>query len=198
MNWFDLPNLLDQVHQYGSLGIFLLLAAGIIALPVPEETLLVLSGILAVSNKLPVVTTWIACMAGSIAGISTSYILGRTIGHFAVLRIMKKMGISEKYLTQAHAWFSRIGKWSLLIGYFIPGVRHFTGLVAGTTELPYRTFAVFAYTGAILWTNCFFWFGYHFGTDAINLGTELVNRYGLWLLLPFVIFIGVVMLFRRR
>ena len=42
------------------------------------------------------------------------------------------------------------------------GVRHFTGLCAGTTKLEYKTFAFFAYTGASLWALLFTLTGYFF------------------------------------
>jgi membrane protein DedA with SNARE-associated domain len=46
----------------------------------------------------------------------------------------------------------------------VPGVRHFTGIVAGTSKLEYRGFAAFAYTGALLWVSTFLFLGYHFGS----------------------------------
>jgi membrane protein DedA with SNARE-associated domain len=51
----------------------------------------------------------------------------------------------------------------LIIGYFVPGVRHFTAIVAGTSKLEYHGFATFAYTGALLWVSTFLFLGYHFG-----------------------------------
>ena len=50
-----------------------------------------------------------------------------------------------------------------MVGYFIPGVRHFTAIVAGTSKLEYREFALFAYGGAALWVSTFVFIGYHFG-----------------------------------
>ena len=50
-----------------------------------------------------------------------------------------------------------------MVGYFIPGVRHFTAIVAGTSKLEYRSFALFAYCGAMLWVSTFVFIGYHFG-----------------------------------
>src|ERR1035441_6007682 len=45
---------------------------------------------------------------------------------------------------KAHAWFRRAGHWSLTIGYFIPGVRHFTAYAAGMSDLEAPTFAAYA------------------------------------------------------
>ena len=49
-----------------------------------------------------------------------------------------------------------------MFGYFIPGVRHLTGYIAGTTALEYRHFAVFAYTGGVAWVLAFIAIGYFF------------------------------------
>jgi len=49
------------------------------------------------------------------------------------------------------------------VGYFIPGVRHFTALVAGSSGLPRGVFARFAYTGAALWSVTFITLGWYVG-----------------------------------
>ena len=50
-----------------------------------------------------------------------------------------------------------------MVGYFIPGVRHFTAIVAGTSKLEWHAFMLFAYSGAVLWVGTFIFIGYHFG-----------------------------------
>jgi membrane protein DedA with SNARE-associated domain len=50
-----------------------------------------------------------------------------------------------------------------MIGYFIPGIRHLIALVAGSTAMDYRVFALFAYSGAIFWSALFIGAGYSFG-----------------------------------
>lgn len=149
--------------HYGSFALFLLLALGIIALPIPEETLMVLAGILMHKGLLQIPPTVMATYAGSICGISISYVLGRTLGNYFIHKYGSWIGLTEQRLQQAHSWFERFGKWSLLIGYFIPGVRHFTGFSAGVTNLEYKQFAIFAYIGAILWGTLFLSVGYFFG-----------------------------------
>jgi membrane protein DedA with SNARE-associated domain len=42
-------------------------------------------------------------------------------------------------------------------------VKHLTALFAGANKMPYRQFAIFAYTGAFLWTTTFFMLGYFLG-----------------------------------
>ncbi len=154
-----IPQLL---HQYGSLTIFIFLAFGIVGLPIPDETLLLLGGLLAAKGQLSIISTIIAAICGSCIGITVSYILGRFIGHTTLICFGKYIGLTEKKLELAHHWFEKFGKYLLFFGYFIPGVRHFTGITAGATELNYRSFAIFAYLGAIAWSLTFISIGYFF------------------------------------
>lgn len=149
--------------DYGSIALFFLLALGIVALPIPDETLMVISGVLIHQGHLLAIPTIIAAFAGSMCGITLSYILGRTAGHFVIKRYGKWVGINDKNLKKAHDWYEYLGKWTLTFGYFIPGVRHVTGILAGMAELEYPKFALFAYTGAFLWTAVFLSIGYFFG-----------------------------------
>lgn len=148
--------------NYGSIAIFVLLALGIIALPVPEETLMVFTGAAMAKSTLPIGNTVLAAYLGSITGITMSYLIGRTAGYYFIHRWGSWLGLTEHKLNRAHQWFERFGKWSLLIGYFLPGIRHFTGLTAGATELDFRTFALFAYVGAFLWVATFLSIGYFY------------------------------------
>ena len=98
------------------------------------------------------------------SGITCSYIIGRTVGwKFLHSRFGKLLHITDERIRRIHDWFDRIGHWALLIGYFVAGVRHFTAIVAGTSKLEYRSFALFAYSGAIAWVSTFLFLGYHFG-----------------------------------
>src|SRR5260370_2535624 len=67
------------------------------------------------------------------------------------------------YIRRVDDWFDWIGHWALMVGYCIAGVGHFTAIVAGTSKLELRSFALFAYTGALMWVSTFVFIGYHFG-----------------------------------
>lgn len=159
--------------EYGSLVLFILLVLGIIALPIPEETLLIFSGALIAKGILHMHSTILAALAGSLCGISISYLLGLTGGHYLVKRYGNWVGITIKRLEQAKEWFNRFGKWSLFIGYFIPGVRHFTGFTAGTAGVEYHHFALFAYSGAVVWIATFLSLGYFFGEYCFSFLQEI-------------------------
>lgn len=162
-DYIDLDTMSFWLVNYGSITLFILLALGIIALPVPEETLLTITGVLIYKGLLSIPITVLAALAGSMCGITVSYLIGKNIGSHFLHKYGQRIGVTEKRLEEAHQWFEKYGKWSLFVGYFIPGVRHFTGLSAGATELEYKHFAMFAYTGALLWVSTFLSIGYFFG-----------------------------------
>lgn len=149
--------------EYGSLVLFILLVLGIIALPIPEETLLIFAGALMASKILSIPGTILAAGAGSIIGITISYFIGRTGGSYLVHEYGGWVGLTQKRLDHAKQWFNRYGRWSLFIGYFIPGIRHFTGFSAGTSGVEYHHFALYAYSGGIVWITTFLSLGYFFG-----------------------------------
>lgn len=185
----------DWLNQYGSLALFGLLALGVLALPIPDETLLIAAGVLISKGKLDILPTLLASYAGSMTGITLSYLIGRTAGSYLVHKYGRWIGITETHYQKVHQWFRRFGKWLLLFGYFIAGVRHLTGYAAGTSELDYRQFAIFAYTGAIVWASLFLSLGYFFGNKVMSYLEPLLDKYGVWLvfiagILLILIYIG--------
>jgi membrane protein DedA with SNARE-associated domain len=72
--------------------------------------------------------------------------------------------MSPTKIETAKKWFKNIGKWVLIIGYFIPIFRHIVGFVAGILKLDYKSFALYAYTGAIIWSLTFLTLGYLFSS----------------------------------
>lgn len=154
------------VAHYGGFALFALLVLGIVGLPVPDETLLVLSGYLIFRGTLNPVGTWLGAVLGSICGITCSYLIGRTVGvGFIHSRFGKWLHITEARIQKIHDWFYHLGHWTLFLGYFVPGVRHFTAIVAGTSCLEYRPFSLFAYSGACVWVTCFMALGYFLGDN---------------------------------
>jgi membrane protein DedA with SNARE-associated domain len=167
---------LQWVATYGYLAIFCLLMLGIVGLPVPDEFLLASCGFLVFQGHLRLVPTFASALGGSASGITCSYIIGRTVGwKFLHSRVGRLMHIRDYQIARVHDWFNRMGHWALIVGYFVPGFRHFTAIVAGTSKLEYRGFALYAYCGALMWVSTFLFIGYHFGEDFKHI-LQLVEQ----------------------
>lgn len=168
----------EWITSYGYFGISALLALGIVGLPIPDETLLAFAGYLIFKGELKAVPTGLAALAGSICGISISYILGRTTGYPLLHRYGKYVRITDKEITRVHDFYHRLGGLSLTFGYYIAGVRHLTAYVAGASKLEYGTFAAYAYAGAVIWCTTFLTLGYVLG-DRWSEILELAHRFGI-------------------
>ena len=163
------------ISQYGYFAIFALLMLGIVGPLIPDDTVLVLSGIAVHEGRLePGITIGVA-FAGSVCGITMSYLVGRTGAIFALRRIPILDRSIDDHLPRVHRWFEQYGKWTLFFGYFIAGVRHFTALGAGVGKLRFRTFAIYAYPGGLIWVISFIAIGYYLGE-----GWEAVARRLNW------------------
>jgi membrane protein DedA with SNARE-associated domain len=156
-------SLLLSITKYSYFEIFIALGLGIVGLPVPDETLMAYAGFLVFQGKLNYLYTILVAFAGTSCGITIGYVLGRTFGNPFIQRYAEKMHVNPDDIQNAEKFYNRYGKFALFVGYFIPGVRHLTAIFAGTSLMPYRTFALFAYPGGFFWTITLVSLGYFLG-----------------------------------
>jgi membrane protein DedA with SNARE-associated domain len=148
------------LHDYGYAGLFGLLAVGIFGVPVPDEALLTAAGTLLRHGELAPLPILLCAVAGSLVGITGSYYVGRGLEVWLVAGHSRLRRRVVEGMARVRPWWDRFGRWVLVFGYFVPGVRHFTGMVAGSVRLPFRRFIVAAGVGALCWTATFLSLGY--------------------------------------
>lgn len=168
--------LMQWISQHGYAGIFFLLMLGVVGLPVPDETLLAFAGYLVFKGRLHLAPTLAAAFLGSVSGVTISFTLGRTAGTFVVEKFGAYLHLTDERIGRVHQWFERFGKWMLMIGYFIPGVRHLTAFAAGSSKLEPGVFALYAYTGGLIWSTAFIASGYFLG-EKWNVVAEVIQRH---------------------
>ncbi len=152
------------IQQHGYWAISVLLAGGVFGLPIPDETLLAFAGHLVYKSDLRLVPVMAAAFAGSCCGITISYFIGRSLSRF-ILKYGRIIHATPERIELVRGWFLRFGSWLLVFGYFIPGVRHVTALVAGMARLYPLKFALFSYSGALLWSSTFVMIGLLMGDE---------------------------------
>ncbi|AFM42802.1 putative membrane-associated protein [Desulfosporosinus acidiphilus SJ4] len=170
--------LMSYVAHYGYLGLYFILGISILGIPIPDETLMVFIGFLTYEGKLNPILAVLSAASGSITGITIAYFLGRLFQQ-KVMHHLKKHAGSQR-LEKAFDWYHRHGGKLLTIGYFIPGVRHLSGYIAGLTRLSYKSFAFFAYLGAVIWVSVWVTVGRLLGSRWETL-LPIIHRYALLL-----------------
>src|SRR5580700_7932604 len=95
----------DLVARYGYFAIFGLLMLGIVGPLIPDETILVFAGILARQGRMDYLAVLAAGYAGSLCGITMSYLVGRR----GLLYLIEKMPFfhrhSARYMQRVETWF---------------------------------------------------------------------------------------------
>lgn len=141
------------------------MALGIVGLPIPDETILTVSGFFVFQRHLHFIPTIASAFFGSATGITISYLIGKKFGTLAIKKFQPFLHINEEKLDKTKKWFDKSGGWILFAGYFIPVVRHLTAIVAGSMKTKYTSFMGYAYSGCLLWVNTFVTLGYFSGKN---------------------------------
>ncbi|WP_458120180.1 DedA family protein [Paenibacillus sp. Z6-24] len=149
--------------EHGYLVLFLGLLLEFIALPFPGETTMAYAGYLSYMGTLNMALLLLCAFAGTTIGMTITYFIGKKAG----LPFMRKYGkwilLPEHKLDKAQKWFNKYGYTLVFVGYFIPGVRHFTGYFSGIMNYKFWRFAAYAYSGALVWVGVFLALGKIFG-----------------------------------
>jgi membrane protein DedA with SNARE-associated domain len=186
------------INNYGLIAIFCLLMFGIAGIPVPDELIMTFAGYLISKGVLRPLPTIVTCCLGSVCGISLSYFLGYAVG----IPLLKKYGLVLRLtmdkINLVHDWFNHIGKWTLMIGYFVPGVRHLTGFVAGVSKLEIVVFARYAYAGAFFWSITFLSIGFLLGNQWCKIRSHLYLISLLGIVLILAIITGYAIIAKRQ
>jgi len=150
-------------EQYGLLLLFVGLLLEFIALPFPGEITMLYVGYLSYSG---IINGWLALVlafTGTTIGMTITFFLGKKVGMPIIVKYGKWVLLSPSKFEKTRVWFQRYGNFLVFIGYFIPGVRHVTGYFTGILGTSFKTFALYAYSGALFWCICFIGLGHAFG-----------------------------------
>ncbi|MFP3512593.1 DedA family protein [Peribacillus sp. SIMBA_075] len=153
----------DLISNYGYFAIYGLLAIGIIGLPVPDEFMMTFVGYLSSISVLNVQGAFLVSFLGSISGMLVSYFIGKKVGKPFLRKHGKWIKMTPARLEKLENWFNKYGPWTIIIAYFIPGVRHFASYMSGMNGMGKRKYFIFAGTGAFSWCFVFTTFGYFIG-----------------------------------
>src|ERR1700744_4919088 len=101
------------ITQYGYLAVFLLMLAESACIPVPSEVIMLLGGALAagaVAGAHPSLAgVIVAGILGNVAGSYAAWAVGKYAGQAAVRRWGRRVGVRQRDVDRAAAWFERRG-----------------------------------------------------------------------------------------
>jgi membrane protein DedA with SNARE-associated domain len=154
----DLPL---KVLQVGGLyGAGALMALESMIAPVPSEVVMPPLGMAVHQGQYSVEAALAATSAGSLVGSLISYWLGAVGGKPLVMKVGKWLLLNEQHLDLTTAWFKKWGGVTVFVCRFVPVVRHFVSIPAGTARMSLWKFALYTVAGATLWNGFLLWVGW--------------------------------------
>lgn len=154
----ELDALLAVMKEIGYVGIFLWLWLGMLGVPIPNEAIVTSIGFMSTTNFFEVETVFFVAYLGIVASLTTSYSLGRIVGHRLITYFSKRKG-PKRSIRKASHLIKKYHIFSLVISYFIPGVRIFVPFLFGMMRFSFLRFAALSYTTAFVWFCLFFFLG---------------------------------------
>jgi len=138
----------------GYFGAGLLMGLESMIAPVPSEAVMPFVGFLVKDGKWDLGWSIFATSAGSLLGSLASYWMGYYGGRPFVLKVGRYLLLNVHDLEWTERFFHRrSGTWTLFFSRFIPVVRHFISIPAGTGRMPLVPFVVATLIGATLWNT---------------------------------------------
>jgi len=169
-------HLLDFLLPYGmyAYGIMLalLLACGF-GFPMPEDVILVTSGMLASRGVVDHMWTNVVCLIGVLLGDGIVFLLGYRLGPQLQQGQFYKSLMKDGREAKIHTWFSKYGDRVIFFARFAPGLRMPLFLTAGMYHVPFWKFLTLDGLAALISVPLWIWVGYFFGSNLEMLEVKM-------------------------
>jgi len=114
----------------------------------------------------------IGVVIAAIAGDQVGYAFGKKVGPSLFKRPESRL-FKPSYVESAEKFFAKHGSKSIVLARFVPIVRTFTPIVAGVSNMHYRTFVKFNVIGGVLWGAGLTLLGYTLGRAFPAIGDNI-------------------------
>ena len=174
-SWLDPENLIRTFGTLGLLAIVYVECGLLVGFFLPGDSLLFTAGLLSAAGVLPPI--WVLLIAIPIAaflGDQTGYAIGRKFGPPLFDRPDSRF-FKREYVDRSAEFFEKHGPRTVIIARFVPIVRTFVPVMAGTSHMRYRTFVTYDIVGALLWGAGVTALGYFLGgIDFVKENIEVI------------------------
>lgn len=187
------------VQSVGYPGLFALIMLESTLVPIPSELVMPFAGYLAHTGEFSLPVILIINSVAALVGSGICYWIGKAGGKPLLVKYGKFIGVRRKDIERTESYFSRHGKATILIGRFLPVVRHIISIPAGIARMPLPAFFLQTFIGATIWGSVLILIGYELGNWA-TIAEKLKHvdlLVGLAILVVMLAF-GIRFVLRRR
>ena len=185
-----LQNSLELIEHYmliyGYWAVFFGVMLENAGLPVPGETILLVAGYFSSTGEFNIALVMLIAAVGAVIGDNIGFAVGHHFGRAFILRVGRFVFLTPKRFEHMENYFKSHGNKTIFVARFITGLRVFAALLAGASNMRWRTFLFYNVTGAILWSIVITTLGFLFG-ESLPILIRWVGRSGTILLVAGVI-----------
>jgi membrane-associated protein len=173
----DPQKLLSTVGLIGLFAIIFAESGIMIGFFLPGDSLLFAAGLFTYQpdTQLAGGHIWIVslgCAVAAVAGDQVGYAFGNRVGP-SLFKRPKSRVFKPEYVEAAERFFEHHGAKAIVLARFVPVVRTFCPIVAGVSNMHYRTFVRYNVIGGVLWAVGFTQLGYWLGRSFPGIGDNL-------------------------
>jgi membrane protein DedA with SNARE-associated domain len=153
------------VSDLGYPGLFLLIMLESTLVPIPSELVMPFAGALAASGRFSLALVLVINSVAALVGSALCYWLGAAGGKPLLMRYGKFIFVRKKDIERTEAYFAKHGKATILIGRFLPVIRHIISVPAGIARMPLGAFFTQTFIGSTIWGTTLVMVGYELGAN---------------------------------
>ncbi len=161
------------VRDLGYPGLFLLIMLESTLIPIPSELVMPFAGALASQGEFSLPVILLVNSSAALLGSGLCYWLGAAGGKPLLLRYGKYVFVRRKDIERTETFFARHGKATILIGRFLPVVRHIISIPAGIARMPLVPFFTQTFIGSTIWGTVLIMIGYELGARWDTVAKQL-------------------------
>jgi membrane protein DedA with SNARE-associated domain len=151
------------IGHWGYLAIFAVIVLGNVGVPVPEEAVLAVAGLLVWKKELWLTAVLIIGILSAVLGDNFGYWAGRIYGRARIERYGQKLFITSERLDAMQRFVNRYGQVAVFLARFIPGIRFMAGPLSGIAGMPFGRFFFANLAGATVYVPVIVALGYALG-----------------------------------
>ena len=186
------------LSNWGYLGIIVCVFIGSLGIPIPEELVLLVAGVLAGQKDLNLSTLYLVAILSAVTGDSCGFLAGRTGGQQLFEWLARKFRFVRRRYRHLQTFFQAHGNSAVFLARFVMGLRFLAGPMAGAAGMPFRSFLGWNLLGACVWCSLVITLGYFVG-NQLDWVVHLVKIGGRWMAAAAVLaMVAIWLLWRRK
>ena len=160
-------------HDWGYVGIIILMAMESSIFPVPSEIVIPPAAILAAhGGHMTPIGVVLAGTFGSWLGSAITYLVARLVGRPFIVRYGQFILLPPKKVARAERFMHRYESGGIFFARLLPVIRHLISIPAGIIRMNFARFSALTIIGSAIWCGVLAWLGARVGAklDAKELG----------------------------